>query len=40
MFYQFESLKEVFDNFKKLIDQNKLFILREINLMKIKIKNQ
>ena len=38
-FYQFESLKEVCDNFKKLIEQNKLFIQRDNNLMKIKIKN-
>ena len=38
-FNQFESLKEVFDTLKKLIEQNFLFILKEDKLMKIKIKN-
>ena len=38
-FNQFESLEEVFDTLKKLIEQNSLFILKEDKLMKIKIKN-
>ena len=38
-FYQFESLKEVYDTLKKLIEQNSLSIIKEDKLMKIKIKN-
>ena len=38
-FYQFESLKEVYETLKKLIEQNSLFVVKEDKLMKIKIEN-
>ena len=38
-FYQFESLKEVFDSFKNLISKKNISIIKEDKLIKLKIKN-